>query len=130
MAVLKGGGKSIHISKEECLRELIVWLQKFIPSPICFLAKWIVWKCRDHKSSSHSSILAKHLDPMAYSRGISTITKEIPRGTSMLLVHGCRYVIPNRINKGTFWLLPKQETNLLQCHHLNLNDNYPFLHMP
>ncbi len=37
MAVLKGGSKSIHIPKKECLRELIVWLQEFIPPPTCFL---------------------------------------------------------------------------------------------
>jgi hypothetical protein len=34
LAFLKGGNKS----KEECLRELIVWLQEFIPPPTCFLA--------------------------------------------------------------------------------------------
>jgi hypothetical protein len=37
MAVLKGGSKSIHIPKKECLKELIVWLQEFIPPPTCFL---------------------------------------------------------------------------------------------
>jgi hypothetical protein len=42
LVVLKGCGKSIHILEEECLRELIVWLQKFIPPPTCFLVKWIV----------------------------------------------------------------------------------------
>jgi hypothetical protein len=42
LVVLKGGGKFVHIPKEECLKELIVWLQKFIPPPTCFLAGWIV----------------------------------------------------------------------------------------
>jgi hypothetical protein len=39
---LKGGGKSIHIMEEERLNKLTVWLQEFIPPPICFLTEWIV----------------------------------------------------------------------------------------
>jgi hypothetical protein len=42
LVVLKGGGKSIHILEEECLNELTMWLQEFIPPPICFHAEWIV----------------------------------------------------------------------------------------
>jgi hypothetical protein len=64
--MLKGGDKSIHILKEECLRGLIGWLQKFDPPPTCFLVEWIVWKCQDDNFFSHSLILAKRLDPMAY----------------------------------------------------------------
>jgi hypothetical protein len=42
---MKGGGKFIHILEEEYLKELIMWLQVFIPPPICFLAKWITGTC-------------------------------------------------------------------------------------
>jgi hypothetical protein len=66
---LKGSGKSIHILEEECLKELIVWLQKFVPPPTCLLVKWIASKCQDDESFSHSLILAKHLDPMVYKQG-------------------------------------------------------------
>jgi hypothetical protein len=69
LAVLKGGGKSIHISNEECLKELIMWLQEFVPPPTCFLAKWIVSMCRDNKYTSNCLIWVKHLDPMAYKHG-------------------------------------------------------------
>jgi hypothetical protein len=33
LAVLKGGGKFVHILEDECLRELIMWLQEFVPPP-------------------------------------------------------------------------------------------------
>jgi hypothetical protein len=42
MVMVKGGGKSVHILNEECLRELIGWLQEFDPPPTCFLVEWIV----------------------------------------------------------------------------------------
>jgi hypothetical protein len=48
--VLKRSGKSIHILEEECLRGLMMWLQKFVPPPTCFLAEWIIWKCWDIQS--------------------------------------------------------------------------------
>ncbi len=67
LAVLKGGSKSIHVLKEEFLKELIVWLQEFVPPPTCFLAKWIIRTCRDDESYSHSLFWAKH--PMAYRHG-------------------------------------------------------------
>ncbi len=101
MAVVKEGSKFVHILKEECLRELIVWIQKFIPPPTCFFAKWIVGTCRDDESSSHSLIWAKHLDPTVIDMGRSTITKKIMKGTCEWLVYKCKFVIPNLINKGT-----------------------------
>jgi hypothetical protein len=35
--------------------------------------------------------------------GRKTVAKEILRGTCGRLVHGCRVLISNLINKGTFW---------------------------
>jgi hypothetical protein len=66
LAVLKGGSKSVHILEEESLKEFIMWLQKFIPPPTCFLIEWVTLKYWNNKSSSHSLILAKHLNLMAY----------------------------------------------------------------
>ncbi len=66
---VKKGGKSVHILEEKCLKELIMWLQEFVPPPTCFLTKWIAWKCRIDKSSFHSLILTKHLHQMVYRQG-------------------------------------------------------------
>ncbi len=42
LVFLKGGNIFLHIPKEECLKELTMWLQKFVPPPTCFLVEWIV----------------------------------------------------------------------------------------
>jgi len=42
-------------------------------------------------------------------------------------VQDCHF---NLIDKGTFWLFREQETNLVECDHLNLSEISPCLHMP
>ncbi len=115
LVVLKGGGKSVHILKEECLKELIMWLQEFIPPPLVFFVKWIVWRCLNDESSSHSLILANIWIQWFIGKGKNSIAKEISRGTFRRLFHKCRYVVPNQINEGTSWFFREQKTILLQC---------------
>jgi hypothetical protein len=62
--------------------------------------------------------------------GKRIVAKENLKGTCERLIHGCRIVISNLITKGTSWLLRKQETSVLQCHHLNLINICLYLHMP
>jgi hypothetical protein len=101
MAVMKEGSKFVHISKEECLKELIVWIQEFIPPPICFFAEWIVGTCQDDESSSHSLIWPKHLDPTAYRYGKKYHHQRDYEGHMRMSVYKCKFVNPNLINKGT-----------------------------